>query len=759
MRRLRLEVRGAVQGVGFRPFVYRLAHELCLSGWVLNGTRGVVVEVDGEDDRLRNFRRRLESEAPKRARISEVIEAWLPTGRFVGFAIRASDPWGERQVFVLPDIATCPDCLREVLDPADRRHRYPFANCTNCGPRFTIVRALPYDRPNTTMAGFALCPACQGEYLDPLDRRFHAQPTACAACGPSLTLLDGVGRERSHAEDALGEAAAAVREGQVVAVKGLGGFHLVVDATDSEAVALLRRRKAREEKPLALMANDLGSIRSFCRVGPEEEALLLSPEAPIVLLDRLLLPADSDAFRIAPNVAPGSPTLGVMLPATPLHHLLLSAIGRPVVATSGNRSEEPICIHESEAIIRLGGMADLFLVHDRPIERHADDSIARVVLGEPRLLRRARGIAPLPVRLQAEVSSILAVGGQLKNTVALGLGKEAFLSQHLGDLETPEAVAAFEKVIADFLRLYGTSPNVVAHDLHPGYASTRWAKESGLPTFGVQHHHAHLASCLAENGSPGPALGVTWDGTGWGTDGTVWGGEFLLGDAAGFTRVAHLRTFLLPGGETAVREPRRAALALLHEALGPGALLRDDLDPVSAFAPAEREILGRMLSTGLNSPVTSSAGRLFDAVASLTGIRQRNRHEGQAAMELEWAADPAEGAAYPLPLVEEAGGSLVLDWVPLVHALLDDLRRGTGRGAISARFHSALADGIVSVAKKVACPTVALSGGCFLNRLLLERVVQHLREEGFDALLHREVPPGDGGISLGQIAVAAAAGT
>jgi hydrogenase maturation protein HypF len=743
--RLKMEIRGAVQGVGFRPFVYRLATGLGLSGWVLNDIRGVFLEVEGDPEHLSAFRKRLRVETPPRAQIQDLIESWLDPIGDEGFQIRTSEAKGTKTVLVLPDIATCQDCLAEILDPGDRRFRYPFANCTNCGPRFTIVRDLPYDRPNTTMRGFSLCPGCRAEYESPLDRRFHAQPTACPACGPQLAAWTRSGEVLARGDEALVVAADVLLRGEVLACKGLGGFHLMCDARDEAAVGRLRARKAREDKPFALMVRDLAAARSLAEISPSAGVLLESAEAPIVLVPRL---ADEG---VAPSVAPGRPELGLMLPATPLHHLLLRAVDVPLVATSGNLSEEPICTDEREALSRLSGLADAFLVHDRPIERHADDSIVRIAAREPRILRRARGYAPLPVSVAEELPVILAVGAHMKTAVALGLGGRVFLSQHIGDLETPEAMNAFRRVIADFLRLYEARPALVAHDLHPAYPSTLWAEEwaaeQGIPSFGVQHHHAHLASCLAENGVPGPALGVTWDGTG----GTVWGGEFLKGDAGGFTRFAHLRPFRLPGGEAAVREPRRAALAVLFEVYGRDALSREDLPPVRAFSLNERLLLARMLESGLNAPLTTSAGRLFDAVAALLGLSQRTRYEGQAAMALEAAADPHEAGAWPFPLVLREGAPAILDWEPLLHGLLEDLGRGVNARSLAARFQNSLVDGIVRTAEAAGEADVALTGGCFQNRLLLERAAERLSALGFKVLLHRDVPPNDGGVSLGQV--------
>ena len=772
-RRLRIEVHGAVQGVGFRPFVYRLAIELGLTGWVINDTRGVFIEVEGLEPNLHLFQERLVREAPPRAVIQKVDSLWLEPVGYERFEIRHSDAGGTKTVLVLPDIATCADCLKEISDPGDRRYGYPFTNCTNCGPRFTIIEALPYDRPNTTMRHFVMCPDCQAEYDQPINRRFHAQPNACPVCGPHLTLWSAQGEVLVQGDDAqvLQQAASGLRQGLVVAVKGLGGFHLMVDARNADAVALLRQRKRRPHRPLALMARDLEQARTLCSISEEAEQLLTTPEAPILLLPRL-----SNA-PVADNVAPNNPNLGIMLPYTPLHHLLLHMLDFPVVATSGNLTDEPICTDEREALRRLGGVADLFLVHNRPITRHADDSIVWIVDKQAQLLRRARGYAPLPVTVARPLPTILGVGTHLKNTVALSVGPHVFISQHIGDLETLEAIIAFERVIADFLRLYEAKPVAIAHDLHPDYVSTRWAQEAlrtghiaNLPVaaeelklVAVQHHHAHLAACLAENKVSGSALGVTWDGTGYGTDGTVCGGEFLLGDSADFVRVAHLRPFRLLGGEAAVLEPCRVAVALLWEVLGEDVWERDDLAPLREFSMSQRGLLAQMLQRGVNAPVTTSVGRLFDGVAALVGLHQRVTFEGQAAMALEFAADPSVQEAYPFLLEEhrdrEGGAALskwILDWRPLLVALLDDLQRKVPAGIMAARFHNALVEGIVAVARQVGHARVILSGGCFQNRWLTERGTAALRRAGFEVLLHRHVPPNDGCVSLGQVMVAAA---
>lgn len=743
--RLRAVVRGAVQGVGFRPFVYRLAREFELSGWVNNTSRGVFIEVEGSEERLRAFLLRLAAESPPRASIQSLESSFLDPVGYGDFAIRHSDPGGEKTVLVLPDIATCEACLTDVTAVDNRRRGYAFTNCTNCGPRYSIIQTLPYDRPNTTMARFALCEACRREYEDPLDRRFHAQPNACAGCGPRLQLWDRAGEVQDF-EDPLAAAVEILRRGEVVAVKGLGGFHLMVDAADAAAVARLRRAKQREEKPFAVMYPTLEKVRRDCAVSDQEGRLLTAPEAPIVLLRRR-------AEALAANVAPGNPYLGVLLPYTPLHHLLLRALGAPLVATSGNLADEPICTDEREAVARLGSIADAFLVHDRPIERHVDDSIARVVAGRELVLRRARGFAPLPVQLKEEGPPVLAVGAHLKNAVALSVGRQVFVSQHIGDLETAEASAAFERVIADLCRLYGREPEMVACDLHPDYRSTHFARARGLPVVAVQHHYAHVLSCMAENEVEGPVLGISWDGTGYGPDRTVWGGEFLRVDATSFERAAHLRTFPLPGGERAVREPRRAAVGLLFAALGDAVFDLGDLSPLAAFSPAETRVVEQMLKRGLNVPLTSSAGRLFDAVAALAGLRQWTRYEGQGAMELEFALDPAVEESYDFALVA-GDGPLVADWEPLVRGVLRDVDGGAQIGAIAARFHNALVEIMVGVARRVGEESVVLSGGCFQNKYLAERAVRRLGEEGFRPYWHQRIPPNDGGIALGQVAAA-----
>ena len=778
--RLKITVRGAVQGVGFRPFIYRLATELGLTGWVNNSAQGVFIEVEGRKAELERFLLRLDGEKPPRSFIQSLEASWLDPVGYKVFEIRKSELGGGTTALILPDIATCPDCVREIFEPKNRRYFYPFTNCTNCGPRFSIIQSLPYDRANTSMKQFTMCPRCQAEYEEPRDRRFHAQPNACPECGPKLRLWDRAGKDFAESDrEALSVAADAIRRGKIIAVKGLGGFHLIVAAGNDRAVRRLRDLKQREEKPFALMFPSLKLVKALCEVSEFEERLLRSPEAPIVLLRRRR--SAMGKRLLVTSLAPGNPNLGVMLPYTPLHHLLLSLLGFPVVATSGNLADEPICIDEHEASARLSGIADLFLSHNRPIIRHVDDSIVRVMAGREMVLRRARGYAPLPIRLRSPDGNrqvpaenvVLAIGAHLKNTIALSSGSQVFISQHIGDLETEQAFASFQQVIADFQRLYKVRPSVIAADLHPDYLSTKFAhrlvsrtstRNPRLTT--VQHHVTHVLSCMAENELQPPALGVSWDGTGCGTDGTVWGGEFFLVTDTSCERVAHLRQFRLPGGDKAVKEPRRAALGLLYEMFGEACFVQDGLAPVRAFSPGELGPLKTMLARGVNSPLTSSAGRLFDAVASLVGLRQEARFEGQAAMELEFALEGIEtNDAYSLTITNparsrahcrssSANSLLSLDWSPLIAALLADVKRRVSVSKISARFNNALVEAIVAVSAHVGEKRVILTGGCFQNRYLTERVVRRLQEEGFRPYWHQRVPPNDGGISLGQVIAA-----
>jgi hydrogenase maturation protein HypF len=792
-RRLRVRVTGVVQGVGFRPYVHRLARELRLAGFVFNDERGVVIEVEGDDRALDRFLVRLPAEAPPLAAVESLRSEAAATRGERGFAIVASKRAGESTALVTPDSATCSDCLAELFDPTDRRYRYPFVNCTNCGPRFTIVRGVPYDRPLTTMAGFTMCARCQAEYDDPTDRRFHAQPNACPACGPSVRLVGVDGREASppaaappppaapppaaaalpatappRHPDPVRTAAAALREGCIVAIKGLGGYHLACLADDEAAVARLRGRKRREDKPFALIAPDVANARELVELSADAAAALRGRERPIVVAPR------RRGARVAAAVAPGSADLGVMLPYTPLHHLLLADVAAPLVLTSGNVSDEPIAYADDEALERLAPIADRFLVHDRPIHMRTDDSVVRATRAGGVMLRRSRGYVPASVDLPHTAPPLLACGAELKSTFCVAKGRRAWVSHHIGDLKNWETLRSYREGIEHFERLFAVTPEVVVHDLHPDYLSTAYAQErDGVELVAVQHHHAHLAACLAEHGVDGPAVAAIFDGSGYGTDGGVWGGELLVGDLIGFERVGHLHPVRLPGGDRAVHEPWRMACAWLVAAGAasdaPPATLRAAVDDERWQAVAE------LARSGTAAPTTTSVGRLFDAIAALAGLRARVTHEGQAAMELEAVADPSEASAYPLPCSHPASADadgrlapavaapqppLRLDARPTILAALRDAELGTPAGMISARFHNALADATAAacaaIAEERAMNTAVLSGGVFQNRLLLERVAAALRATGLRVLTPRMLPPNDGGVAYGQAAVVAA---
>ena len=787
-RRLALTVRGTVQGVGFRPFVYRLAHELDLRGWVSNDAHAVQIEVQGDTRVLDTFLSSLRSQLPPAASIEHVQVAeqtpLIGDAAETTFTIRTSEAHATPRPIVPADLATCAACLAECRDPAERRYLYPFTNCTNCGPRWSLVTGLPYDRARTSMAGFALCEACAEEYADPLDRRFHAQPIACPICGPQIEALSPSGELLAERHRALEMAAAVVRDGQILALKGLGGFQFIVDATNDAAVQRLRQRKHRPDKPLALLARDTAEVLSFCHLTPAERAALESSAAPIVLLDRLPGTAaemnvafrsakvaalhsasgaeatlndsavlDEASTTIAPSVAPGNPQLGVMLPCTPLHHLLLELVQRPVVCTSGNRSEEPMATSTAEALERLADIADLFLTHDRPIVRPVDDSVARLDGTTLQLMRRARGFSPQPISVGMSLPTILAVGGHLKNTVALSLGDEVVLSPHVGDLDNVLSLDVHRRTIGDLLDFFATTPVAVACDLHPDYASTQHAEKLAaawqVPLVRIQHHVAHVLSAIVECNVTGPVLGLSWDGTGYGLDGTVWGGEALVVDGPQYLRVGHLRSFPLFGGDRTAREPRRSALGLLHAMEAESCL---DWGR-RWFSSAELDLFAAAVERGHAFPHSSSMGRLFDAVAVLCGFQDRVSFEGQAAMQLEFAVDPTEDSAYPLPVLE--GWPAVADWVPLLEAILADLMQGVRRETVAARFHNALANLALAWSARVGCSQVILTGGCFQNRVLLSRVRTRLSEAGFAVYTQHRVPCGDGGIALGQILGAA----
>ncbi len=738
--RRHVRVTGVVQGVGFRPFVYVLATGLHLAGHVGNDSAGVFIEVEGRPDAVEDFCGRLVEEAPPLARIESLtVEPSVPTGGR-GFEIVASVHVDGTLTLVSADMAPCGHCLAEMNDPDDRRYRYPFLNCTNCGPRFTITRSVPYDRPGTTMADFPMCDGCQAEYRDPHDRRFHAQPTACPTCGPRLTV------HPPRAEDPIEAARAEIGAEGVVAIKGVGGFHLACRADSDEAVARLRRRKQRPEKPLAVMVADVATARSVARVGGAEAALLEGIERPIVLCPTV------PGSRLSSLIAPGNGFVGLMLPSSPLHHLLLEP-GELWVMTSGNRRDEPICIDNAEALDRLTDLADLFLMHDRPIHVPCDDSVVRVHRDRLLPVRRSRGYAPYPIPIGFSGPPVLAVGGELKATACLTTGHHAFMSQHIGDMGNLETLQAFERAAEHMTSLFATEPAALACDAHPRYLSAEWARRvaGNRPVIEVQHHHAHLASLLAEHRLAGPIIGFSFDGTGYGTDGTVWGGEVMIADLSGFERVGHLRPSLLAGGDAAVRSPARQALTRLREA---GLAWDRRLAPVSATTDEERRILATQLDRGLNVTPTTSMGRLFDAVASLSGVRHLVTYEGQAAIELEaLVSDP--GTGYTVPIDDNG----VWDTATLIGAVVGDVIAGTEPALIAARFHVALAETINRAAIRVRAETglnrVGLSGGVFQNVVLGELAEQHLTASGFEVLTHRLVPPNDGGIALGQAAVAA----
>ena len=755
-----------MQGVGFRPHVYRLATGLGLDGFVLNDAQGVLIEVEGRTAAIDELLARVAAEAPPLASVERLSRSELAPSGESGFSIAVSARASEPTALVSPDTTTCDDCLAELADPADRRYRYPFINCTNCGPRFTIVRGVPYDRPLTTMAGFEMCARCLAEYEDPADRRFHAEPNACPQCGPVARLVDAGGQPVGGGGDAVAEAAAALAEGSIVAVKGLGGYHLACRASDERAVATLRARKHREDKPFALMVASVDVARALVELSPAGQALLESRARPIVLAPR------RPGASVAGGVAPRSRELGLMLPFTPLHHLLLAPSAQPtfdphmeldvervLVMTSGNVSDEPIAYGDDDAIERLTGIADLFLVNDRPIHTRTDDSVVRVGSDavRPLMLRRSRGYVPASLDLPLEAPRpILACGAELKSTFCLAKGARAWVGHHIGDLKNWETLRSFREGVEHFERLFAVAPQLVAHDLHPDYLSTAYAlARDDLEPVGVQHHHAHLAACLAEHGEQGAAVGAIFDGTGYGSDGTVWGGELLVGDLSGFERAGHLWPVRMPGGERAIAEPWRMACAWLVEASGARPPLPDAL--AGRIEPDAWRTISDLARTGVAAPVTSSVGRLFDAVAALCGLRVTVNYEGQAAIELEAAADASERGSYPLELTQ--GERIVLDARTTVRAVAADVAAGTAVPVVAARFHNALAAATARacalVAERRSLATVVLSGGAFANRLLVERTAALLADAGLNVLVPERLPPGDGGIAYGQAAVAA----
>ena len=751
----KISVRGVVQGVGFRPFVYRLARQHNLKGYVRNTSGNVEIEVEGSEETLNHFLASLQDEAPPRAQIETIETAICSTKGYSSFEIRESLAQAGKRQLVSPDIATCDDCKREIFSEVDRRFGYPFTNCTNCGPRFTIIEDIPYDRASTTMRSFLMCRECQQEYDDALNRRFHAQPNACDVCGPQLQLTDKCGSP-IPCNDVIGTAAALLKEGNVLATKGLGGFHLVCDATNKAAVGQLRTRKQRPSKPLAVMIKNIEEAEKHCILTPVERELLASPECPIVLAEW-----KQESSSICPTVAPNLRYLGIMLPYTPFHHLLLSEADRPLVMTSANLCGEPLAKDNEEALRKLGTIADYFVLHNRDIHVRCDDSVCMVGAESPQVIRRARGYAPHPIHLPFEAKQVLACGAELKNTICLTHGRHAFLSQYIGDMENEETLQHFEDTIALYEQLFRIKPQIVAYDMHPEYIATKHALElgarEGSKLVAVQHHHAHIASCLADNEVEGPVIGVAFDGTGYGTDDTIWGGEFLIADWHGFERAGHLEVVPLPGGEAAIKKPYRMALGYLYTLLGEDFPLEGL--PLDKVDPIESEVIKQQLKRRINSPLTSSAGRLFDAVAALTGVRQAIDYDAQAAIELEMAVadDVTETDVYPCS-IDQQQGKRVVRLGKLFEAIIHDVKKGTPVAAISAKFHRTVADAITSMCRQIAeergINQVALSGGVFQNRLLLRLVTAALKRESFTVLTHRRVPCNDAGISLGQAVIA-----
>jgi hydrogenase maturation protein HypF len=760
-----ISVRGIVQGVGFRPFVYGLAVKHNLKGWVYNTSEDVRIELEGTAEAIRQFERELKTKAPPLARIENVTVEYHPPRGYKNFEIRQSQAQEGKYQLISPDVATCQACLGELLNPEDRRYRYPFTNCTNCGPRFTIIEDMPYDRPKTTMRYFQMCPQCQVEYDNPLDRRFHAQPNACPKCGPQVELVDNQGNLITESNP-IAAASQILKEGKVVAIKGLGGFLLACDATNDTVIKTLRQRKKRSSKPFAIMVATVEEAKKHCYVSPEEENLLTSPQSPIVLMRWR---EDSSVSR---EIAPNLKFLGVMLPYTPLHHILLRDTGLPLVMTSGNLSEEPIARDNDEALRRLSGIADYFLVHNRDIYSRYDDSVAILERGTSQLIRRARSYAPYPIRLQFEAKQVLGCGAEEKNTFCLTKDNYAFLSQHIGDMENMETLEHFDSTISLYKRLFHVEPEIIAYDLHPDYLATKYAQElseSGMKLVPVQHHHAHIASCMADNGLESPVIGVALDGTGMGADGNIWGGEFLVADYRNFRRVGHLEYLPLPGGDAAIKRPYRTAIGYILTLLGENALnavivneeKQSQLASIGQVTKVEVEVIKSQIERKINSPVSSSMGRLFDAISAMLGIRGEIDYEGQAAVELEMAAYEEDYAhvkeSYPYRIVENEELRIV-HLRDLLSAIIKDFREGVSKGRISVKFHNTVAQMINEMCHLIANETgirqLALSGGVFQNRLLLRKTVSLLESGGFQVFTHRQVPCNDGGISLGQAVIA-----
>lgn len=748
--RVKISIRGAVQGVGFRPFIYRLANEMKINGSVMNNSSGVLIDCEGDREVLDLFIRRIQKEKPALSFISGFEYFFLEPNGYNCFEIIESRESNEISAFILPDISVCPDCQREMFDPADRRYLYPFINCTNCGPRFSIIKSLPYDRQNTTMSRFRMCDKCSEEYHNPNDRRYHAQPTACPDCGPHAELWDSKGKLVSTHHLSILDTCERVRKGEIVAIKGIGGFQLIADAGNKVTLFNLRNRKRRIDKPFALMFPHIDSVKDVCELSPDEELLLSSPESPIVLLKR----KSTVSGGVSELVAPANPYLGVMLPYSPLHHLIMQILNIPVVATSGNLSEEPMCIDEHEALERLGGIADSFLVHNRPVLRHVDDSVVRILNRKVMLLRRARGYAPFPVEFNSfckESETMIALGAHLKNTVALKKGNSVFISQHIGDLESYESEIAFKNIISDFKNLYKSENEIIITDKHPDYYSVKYAENLNGKVKSVQHHVAHVASCRAENHVAGPALAIVWDGTGY-SEGEILGGEFFLTDDNSCIRTGSLRQFRLPGGDAAVKESRRSAFAVLYEIYGNDALRIHKEFFDKNFSENETNIILKMLENQVNSPLCSSAGRLFDAAASLLDINQKMNYEAQAAMLLEFACKERVKDFYNFSI--KGNDFFIIDWENIIVEMLEDMKNKIPIGVMAAKFHNTLTHVILKTAMIAGEKKVVLSGGCFQNSYLLTHSIALLEENGFSVYTHQRIPANDGGISLGQIVAA-----
>ena len=752
IKSLRFQIRGTVQGVGFRPWIYRLAHQLHLKGFVRNTAQGAFIEIEGAQENVENFVRLIRTETPAHCVITQCLLTDIPFQCFHQFQILSSQDENQREALVLPDIASCPDCLKEIFDKHDRRYLYPFTNCTHCGPRYSIIEALPYDRLKTSMKKFIMCKKCKSEYDDPLNRRFHAQPNACPVCGPKVMLCNDQGEMIATTAETLSATAELIKLGRIVAIKALGGFYLMADAQNAQAVGLLRQRKSRPHKPFALLMPSLQMTAQYCHISPLEAELLQSSQAPIVLLQKA-----QNGLKVSEKIAPENPYLGCMLPSMPLLHVLLKMLNRPVVATSGNLSEEPICIDNTEALNRLKGVADFFLFHDRPIVRHVDDSIIQVVYDEPSLLRRARGYAPLPIDIGRNCEGVLATGAHQKNTVALGLGNSVVVSQHIGDLDNKISCLTFEETIKSLKTIYDAPITKVVCDAHPDYASSRYAHNFKGELLQVQHHHAHVASCMAERGISKEVLGVSWDGTGYGPDGNIWGGEFLITDGRNCRRFAHLNLFALPGGELAIKEPRRSALGLLFKLCDGNWDEYKDLPCVKAFNTEELLTIQQMIKQKVNSPQTSSMGRLFDGVASLIGLCHHASFEGQAAMALEYhVSDKFILAPYYYEMLPEDYKNRIqsIDWSDIIKGVIEDFRAGRDAMLISTRFHLTLIKIIIDIAHQATKSNIVLTGGCFQNKWLIENAINSLKQEGFAPHWQAQVPANDGGISLGQMFIA-----